>query len=81
MPLVVGVIISSIIFDGAYIGLGLLGGTVHVSTGWMLVYTLSGMTVLYATYYGLKRLFKRLVAHVKHLRPTTTLSVISPSDN
>lgn len=79
-PLIVGVIISSIIFDGAYIGLGLLGGTVHVSTGWMLVYTLSGMSVLYATYYGLKRLFKRFVAQLRQLHSAGALPVPSHSN-
>lgn len=51
-----GVLLSSLVWDGIYISLGVVGGVVLVKPAQMILYSLIGLTLLYALTFTLKRL-------------------------
>ena len=57
--LALGVLISSIIFDGIYICLGIIGSTAHIPPAYMLLASLGTLTVIYAVTIGVRLLIRR----------------------
>lgn len=57
--LMLGVLISSVVFDGIFILTGLIvGGTRTIKPVNMLVYSLIGLTSVYAIFFGVRQLYK-----------------------
>ncbi len=56
-----GVLLSSMAWDGAYIVLGMLGGSVRLKPFEMMLYSLAGLTVLYLVSFVFRRLSARSV--------------------
>jgi len=54
-----GVLVSSVIWDGIYIALGMLGGNRVLKPAQMAAYSLIGLTALYITTFLVRRLAKR----------------------
>lgn len=54
-----GILLSSIIWDGAYISLGMLGGSAVLKPAQMVAYSLIGLTAMYALTFIMRRLSKR----------------------
>jgi hypothetical protein len=68
-PLVLGVLISSIVWDGAYLIVGsLVGATVATQPVNMLLYSLGGLTVLYLIVLSIRYLIRSRV-HRKENQP------------
>ncbi len=64
--LVLGVILSSIVWDGVYLAIGsTLGPKVVPKPQFVLLYSLGGLTVLYLAIFGVRYLFKTLRAQKK----------------
>jgi membrane-associated protein len=58
--LLVGVLLSSLIWDGIYILLGLAGGHTALKPTQMMLYSLIGLTVLYVVTFTVRQLRRRL---------------------
>ena len=67
MPLFLGVALSSIIWDGAYIAFGVLGGKSGLDQTQMLFYPLALAAVISGTVFGIKRL-RRFIASRREKR-------------
>lgn len=57
--LAMGVLVSSIIWDGVYILLGMIGGYTVLTPAQMMLYSLIGLTILYAITFTVRRLLRR----------------------
>lgn len=56
--LALGVLISSLVWDGVYLALGMLGAKVVLRPAQMLLYSFIGLTVLYVTVFAVRRLLR-----------------------
>jgi hypothetical protein len=61
-PLLLGVALFSVISDGVYILIGILGGTEGVSRTMMLLYPLGLMALIFGTSFGVRRMSRQLAA-------------------
>ncbi len=61
VPLWIGVALSSLVWDGIYIAIGIFGGRVELKPTEMLLYSLAGLTVLYALTFIIRRTVRRIV--------------------
>lgn len=59
-PLLFGVMLSSLAWDGIYISLGIAGGQAVLEPAEMLLYSLVGLTLLYVITFGVRYLKRRL---------------------
>jgi hypothetical protein len=60
-PLLLGVALFSILYDGLYIFFGILGGTGGLNRTLMLVYPLGLMALIFGTSYGVRRVGRQAV--------------------
>jgi membrane-associated protein len=63
--LLLGVLLSSLIWDGVYIILGLAGGRTALKPTQMVLYSLIGLTILYVVTFSVRQLKRRLPGTVK----------------
>jgi hypothetical protein len=60
-PLLLGVALFSVLYDGIYIAFGILGGAGGVNRSLMLVYPLGLMALIFGTSYGVRRVGRQPV--------------------
>lgn len=63
--LVLGIAISSLIYDGAYVALGAVGNKVIPESDYMLLYLLGGLVAFYLVVFGARFLYKTLKRRLK----------------
>jgi hypothetical protein len=60
-PLLLGVALFSVLYDGLYIMFGILGGTGGINRTMVLLYPLGLMTLIFGTSYGVRRIGRQPV--------------------
>jgi hypothetical protein len=66
--LILGVIISSIVWDGIYIIIGITVGNI-IKTEWMVIYSVGGLTVLYISILTIRHFYQKRAARNKATQP------------
>lgn len=56
--LLLGIVVSSLIWESTYIIVGVIGGNTRLAPGWFVLYSMGALTVIYTTFFLVQRIIK-----------------------